>query len=152
MGVTGTWRRILWENADQATDNTIISRDLSGWWMPRDDLTLYAAYLKQDYGLFGQLGRTPYAADAESFVCGATCQLSDALSVDLSYTDSESWGPAGTDRHIISAGLNYLGSSGDEFSLNLVLDDFGTSENAPTWDYDADLFELRYTKNVSVQQ
>ncbi len=59
-GVTGAWRKLFWQNADIATHNTIISRDLSGWWVPRDDLTLYAAYLKQDYGLFGIADLTPY--------------------------------------------------------------------------------------------
>jgi hypothetical protein len=144
-GLSAGYHRRRWENEETATRNSIISRDVSAWWMPNGRLTLYGSYLNQDFGLFDLADITPYATNDEIFVVGGNYQFTPRWSAGLSFSDAESSNSLAADQHALTFNLNHITGDGDEVSLRWVVDDFATSEAAPDWNYNANVFELRFT-------
>ncbi len=148
LGMTASWRGVEWENSNFASRTSLIEQAFFGWWLPSERLTTYCSLLRQDFGLRGPFAGGLYTTDNRTSVVGATYQFSPALLGELAFTRSESRGALGTDQRVLSAGLAHQWPSGDRLSARVVLDDFCTSQAAPDFNYDADRFELRYTRSV----
>jgi len=150
-GITGQWRALQWKNNDFGTNNTIIQQTVFGWWMPFDKLTLYASYLRQNLGLSGLASipeQLPYVSDGQTYQYGMSYQLRPALRLDVDYTHNNTWGAEGVNQPIWTMGLSYTLRSGDELSLRGTLDNYKTSVNMPTENYQGNWFEIRYVKRL----
>jgi hypothetical protein len=148
-GFTGRYRRVRWENDDFTTDNAVTSSSLTGWWLPRDALTLYATYLRQQFNLTG-IDPDPgqYTTDDETFVYGASYQASPRLLVDLALTDANARGATGVDQSNLWLSAAYLLKDGARLGLRASIGDFATSDDAPALDYDGTWIELGVSKIV----
>jgi hypothetical protein len=143
MGFTGSLRRLAWRNDSQATDNALLESSVNGWWIPRDNLTLYATYLRQNFQLNGvEFNPTLYTTGNETLVYGASYQASPRLLVDLAITGSDSHGATGTDERNLSLGMSYGLTSTAKVSLRASLGDLDTSDEAPLLNYDNRWIEL----------
>ena len=146
-GGTASWHSVQWDNSDFASSNSIVDTGLFGWWIPQERCTVYGTLMWQAFRLEGPfLPGSFFATDTRTWLVGASYQLSPATLADVSYTRSQSSGALGADQRVWTAALSHRWRSGDRLSARIALDDFATSEATPTVDYNADLFEVRFTK------
>ena len=149
-GVSAQWRDQAWTNTDFATKNSIDSRSLFAWWMPKEQVTLYASYLRQDFDLSGTTDSALYPTNAgNDGTLGFSLQLSPRLWWDSSFTIAGGNGAEDTNQHITSLGIRYNWPSGASLSARAVLDSFTTSVNVPTsLNYQSHWYEVRLTKAI----
>ena len=142
-GLTGRLRRTGWTNDSFNTENSLQEGSLYGWWMPRDNVTLYATYLRQNFDL-NDVGSNPqqYVSDNETFVYGGSYQASPKMLVDLALTDTNSRGATGTDEWNLWLGFRYALNSSARLALRASLGDFETSDSAPLLNNDHRWVEL----------
>ncbi|MBU1023293.1 hypothetical protein KKB99_03300, partial [bacterium] len=146
-GLTGRWRSRSWNNSDFVVDNLITGYDVFGWWMPVDELTLYATYLDQNFDLDGLSNSDSYVSDSNTYVFGATYQPTPEWMLDFSVSDSEASGGVGVNQEVFALGLSYTWPTGEQISFRGAFDRFATSEQATFLDYDSDWFEIKLSKS-----
>jgi hypothetical protein len=148
LGLSAGWQRYAWQNEDFATESSFIDRSLNAWWLPRDNVTVYATYLVQTYGLLGVNTTDGLSStDDRSLVTGVTVQVSPVLSLDASLTNIDAEGRVDSNRKILGFGADLALKGNGSLSLRFATDDLTTAQNAPTEDYDAGFAELRYNRS-----
>jgi hypothetical protein len=142
--MTANWHELKAENRDLAESNSVIDQSLYGWWMPRDQLTLYGTVMQEDFGLMGPSFQN-YATDTKTWTLGGSYQFGPQTFGDLSYTKVVTNGFLGADDRVWAVGLSHHWHSGARLSMDLAIDSFRTSEDTPTLDYEGSHAEVRFT-------
>ncbi|MHB9130840.1 MAG: hypothetical protein ACYDBB_07080 [Armatimonadota bacterium] len=146
-GISAEVRRRAWENQDFATDNSIVTKSLFGWWMPSDSLTLFTSLQRQNFNLRGFSDAGLYLTDADVAVIGASYQINPRLVLDASLTDGEYTGGEQSDQRGYAFGLTYSWPTGDALSFHSSFDRFNSAVS-PDLNYTGRWYEVRFTKAI----
>jgi len=145
-GVTARWRQLSWQNKDFATDNALLERNLTGWYLLNDRVTVYATYLVQNFDLTGTDPTVPAASDGFTLSSGASWQVLPLLNVDIAYSNTDSRGALNLNQRTLSLGTEYQWKFGGRLSAHVALDDFNAEAGSTVPGYRAVLFNVQFTE------
>lgn len=144
-GASASFQRRLWRNDAQGTSNSMDAWALTGWWQALDNLTLNAAWLKQDFSspFVDLLTLQRFASDATSLVLGGNLALSpeDSLYASITHVDTSDFVDNLYDRFTI--GATHVVGPQDRVLAEANFHEF-TDDNVSLLDYEANLYRFEW--------